>query len=223
MKKWNSIKILLKLKNGNITYVSIRCLCHQSQSCAFCFTWSSVICFYHWLESTWAQFSWMDVVWTGTLSHHVRAQTRPWSPRSCVQTSETGLYWSPAVGKGPEERVILALIWWMLLTRKESSHCWVEWTVRAGDIGVIKFLTLPNKLVQIKRDTQSSLIFDHIIERMQELSETTMWICTNVPLSDWMLSLIRGEGLADRWLKGATQTTKWMQFTSLFRKKYHQG
>lgn len=110
-----------------------------------------------------------------------------------------------------------------VLTRKESSHCWVEWTVRAEDIGVIKFLTLPNKLVQIKRDTQSSLIFDHIIERMQELSETTMWICTNVPLSDWMLSLIRGEGLADRWLKGATQTTKWMQFTSLFRKKYHQG
>lgn len=49
---------------------------------------------------------------------------------------------------------------------------------------MIKFPTVPNKLVQIKRDTQSSLIFDHIIERMQELSETTMWICTNVPLSD---------------------------------------
>ena len=37
------------------------------------------------------------------LTVHVRAQTKPWSPRNCLRTSKTGLYRGTDLGKGTKK------------------------------------------------------------------------------------------------------------------------
>lgn len=50
--------------------------------------------------STCGKVSWLDMIWRGThlfyevpwLTVHVRAKTKPWSPRNFLETSETGQF-----------------------------------------------------------------------------------------------------------------------------------